>query len=209
MIYEVRTYTMTVGSAGEAVADFGRIIEERQKLSRLIGFFQSASGDLNRIMHIWEYENSGHRESVRAETLRQPWWPPLKVDKILHQATRLMRAAPFCPEPRTGNLGTVYEVRSDNLFTGKMPALSEQWAKHLPEREKLSPLAAAFANRAGEFESGILNEFLHIWPYRDMNHWAEVQAAAEDLPGWRECSAPFMSAQRSEIWLPADYSPMN
>ncbi len=209
MIYEVRTYRMTVGDAGEAVEDFGRIMEERRKLSRLIGFFQSASGELNRIMHIWEYESSAHRESVRAETLRQSWWPPLKVDKILHQWTRLMRAAPFCPEPRTGNLGTVYDVRSDSLRTGKMPALSEQWAKFLPEREKLSPLAAAFANPAGEFESGVLNEFLHIWPYRDMNHWAEVQAAAEDLPGWRECSAPFLSAQKSEIWYPADYSPMH
>ncbi len=209
MIYEVRTYTMTVGSAGEAVEDFGRIIEERRKLSPLIGFFQSAVGELNRIMHIWEYENSGHRESVRAETLRQPWWPPLKVDKILFQATRLMRAAPFRPEPLTGSLGAVYEVRSDTLLTGKMPALNAHWAKTLPGREKLSPLAAAFANPAGEFESGVLNEFLHIWPYRDMNHWAEVQAAADRLPGWRECSAPYLSAQKSEIWHPVDYSPMH
>lgn len=208
MIYEVRTYTMTIGDAGEAVEDFGRIMEERGKLSRLIGFFRCASGELNRIMHIWEYENSAHRESVRAETLRQSWWPPLKAGKIVHQWTRLMRAAPFRPEPRTGRMGSVYEVCSDNLLTGKFPALSEQWAKFLPEREKLSPLAAAFANPAGEFESGILNEFLHIWPYRDMNQWAEVRAAAEALPGWRECSIPFLSAQRSEIWFPVEYSPM-
>ena len=73
----------------------------------------------------------------------------LQQRQAFSSRSRLMRAAPFCPEPRTGNLGTVYEVRSDNLFTGKMPALSEQWAKYLPEREKLSPLAAAFGTRSG------------------------------------------------------------
>lgn len=209
MLYEVRTYTMTVGSAGEAVEDFGRIIEPRQKLSRLIGFFQSAIGEMDRIMHIWEYENSAHREEVRAETLRQDWWPPLKVDKILRQITRLMRPAPFRSEPITGNLGEVYEVRSDTILTGKMKALSAEWEKVLPEREKLSILAGAFSNQAGEFESGVLNEFIHIWPYKDMAQWAEVQAAENDLPDWQEASSRFLANRKSEIWHPVSYSPMH
>ena len=209
MLYEVRAYTFTVGGAEEAVEDFGRIIEKRTGLSRLIGFFISALGEMNRILHIWEYENSAHRESVRAEAQAQSWWPPLKAGKILHQQTRLMRAAPFRDPPRTGALGGVYEIRSDILITGSMGPLSESWAEHLPAREELSPLAAAFSNQAGEFESGILNEFLHIWPYRDMNHWAGVAGAAAALPGWRDCRAPFIKAEKSEIWLPVSYSPMH
>jgi len=208
MIYEVRTYTMRVGAARQAVEDFGRIIERRQRLSPLVGFFHSGLGKLNRILHIWEYESSAHRESVRAETLRQPWWPPLKAEDILRQATRLMRPAPFRPRPRAGRLGGVYEIRSDVLRTGRLGALSEEWARSLPERERLSPLAAAFANPAGEFESGILNEFLHVWPYRDMNHWAEVREAARRLPRWREHPEEHLVSQTAEIWFPADYSPM-
>lgn len=139
MLYEVRTYTFTVGGAGEAVEDFGKIIEEQRRLSPLIGFFQAEIGDLNRILHIWEYEDSAHRESVRAEAQAKPWWPPLRVEKILHQQTRLMRAAPFCPRPLSGDFGGVYEIRSDTLITGGMEGLAAGWARHLPERENSPP----------------------------------------------------------------------
>ncbi len=208
MMYEIRTYTFTAGDAPEAVRDFGEIIEKRAEISPLIGFFRSAIGRLNRILHIWEYENSAHREQARAEALGQPWWPPLRVDKIVHQQTRLMRPAPFRPKPRGGKLGSVYEIRSDVVFTGKMDALCEAWERNLPERERLSPLAAAFSNQAGAFESGILNEFLHIWPYRDMNHWMEVQGNAENLPGWANDARRCLRSEASEIWCPVEYSPM-
>jgi len=209
MLYEVRAYTFTIGSLDEAVEDFGSIIEERTKLSRLICFFRSAIGDLDRIFHIWEYENAAHRERVRAEAQSQAWWPPLKAEKILYQQTRLMTAAPFRASPRTGAMGSVYEVRSDTIHTGTMGKISAAWDTHLPAREELSPLAAAFANSANEFASGILNEFLHIWPYRDLNHWAEVDEAANRLAGWRDCSNPFLKARKSEIWVPVEYSPLH
>ena len=208
MIYEVRAYTLTAGDAAEGVEDFGKIIEKRAAISPLIGFFISAVGGLNRILHIWEYENSAHREQARAEALAQPWWPPLKVDKILYQQTRIMRAASFCPKPKTGAMGSVYEIRSDVMLTGKMGAIGAAWERNLPERERLSPLAAAFANPAGEFESGILNEFLHIWPYREMNHWAEVQREVENLPNWNSSYKPCLRSETSEIWYPVEYSPM-
>ena len=149
MIYEVRAYTFTAGDAPEAVEDFGRIIERRTAISPLVGFFISAIGGLNRILHIWEYENSAHREQARAEALAQPWWPPLKVDKILHQQTRIMRAAPFCPKPRAGAMGSVYEIRSDVIVTGKMRAISAAWENNLPDRERLSPLAGGVRQSCG------------------------------------------------------------
>ncbi|HJP14302.1 MAG: NIPSNAP family protein [Nitrospinota bacterium] len=208
MLYEVRAYTFTQGSLDEAIKGFRRTVEERVKLSRLICFFRSAIGDLDRMFHIWEYENSAHRESARDEAQKASWWPPLKAEKILYQQTRLMAAASFRLEPRTGAMGGFYEIRSDTFQAGTMEKLGAAWAEHLPEREKLSPLAAAFANPASEFASGILNEFLHIWPYRDLNHWAEVDEAAGKLTGWRDCSNPYLRSRKSEIWRPVDFSPM-
>lgn len=208
MIYEIRAYAFTAGSAPEAVEDFGRIIERRAAISPLVGFFLCAAGRLNRILHVWEYENSAHREEARAEALAQRWWPPLRVEKILLQETRLMRPAPFRPRPLTGALGSLYEIRSDVLRAGKMDALCEAWERNLPARERLSPLAAAFSNEAGAFESGVLNEFLHVWPYRDANHWAEVQREVESLPGWAEDYRPFLRSEASELWRPAPWSPM-
>ncbi len=76
MIYEMRIYTVPPGKADEYYEKFGEAMEERQKLSRMIGIFHTDIGDLNRIMHIWEYENAGHREETRAKALEYDWWPP-------------------------------------------------------------------------------------------------------------------------------------
>ncbi|MEK6712158.1 MAG: NIPSNAP family protein [Nitrospinota bacterium] len=209
MLYEVRAYAITPGHVQEAVEDFGRIIERRTRLSKLTGFFTCALGELNRILHIWEYENAAHRESVRAETLRQPWWPPLKREHIHKQVTRLMRPASCRPRPLAGALGGVDVIRSDFLRTGMFQEVSARWAELLPARERLSPLAAAFGNPAGEFESGVLNEFVHIWPYRDLNHWAEVREKEAGVPGWRESLDPYTVSQTGEVWLPVPYSPMH
>ena len=208
MLYEVRTYTFTPGHVDEAAEAFGRIFEKRQKLSPLIGYFVCIMGELHRILSIWEYENSGHRESVRAETERHPWWPPLKSEHIHKQVTRLLRPLPCRPKALTGAMGGIYVIHSDFLKVGKLPEVSARWTEHLPQREKLSPLAGAFVNRAGDFESGILNEFIHIWPYRDLNHWASVSQEAAALPGWRESLDPYTTSQTAEAWLPVAYSPM-
>lgn len=209
MIYEIRTYTMTIGDSEEAVQDFGNIMEERKKISRLIGFFHTVVGDLNRVLHIWEYENSAHREEVRSKTLSQSWWPPLKAEKITYQTTRLMRPSPFIIEPKTGEMGSIYLIFSDYFQTGRLPELNKHWSNHLGEREKLSPLAGAFSNAAGEFEQGVLNEFIHIWPFKDSNHMTETLSKENTIPGWKEGQKEYLRSQSSNIWLPADYSPMH
>ena len=104
MIYEVRAYTFTAGDASEGVEDFGRIIERRPQYPLWSGFL-SAIGGLNRILHIWEYENSAHREQARAEALAQPWWPPLKVDKILHSKRGSHAGCAFSPQTAGGSDG--------------------------------------------------------------------------------------------------------
>ncbi len=106
-------------------------------------------------------------------------------------------------------MGRVYIIRSDFLQTGKLEEVSVRWTELLPEREKLSPLAAAFANPAGAFESGILNEFIHIWPYSDLNHWAEVREKEARIPGWHESLNSYTVSQTGEVWLPVPYSPMH
>jgi len=209
MIYEIRTYTMTIGDSEEAVQDFGNIMEERKKISRLIGFFHTAVGDLNRVLHIWEYENSAHREEVRTKTLSQSWWPPLKAEKILYQTTRLMRPSPFLPEPRTGKMGNIYLIFSDYFQTGKLPVLNNHWSNYLSNREEISPLAGAFTNAAGEFEQGVLNEFIHIWPFKDANEMMEAVSKENTITGWKDGQKDYLRSQSSNIWYPADYSPMH
>ena len=41
MIYEMRTYELKVGTVQEFEENFSKVIEERQKFSRMVGFFHS------------------------------------------------------------------------------------------------------------------------------------------------------------------------
>lgn len=51
IIYEIHTYAIKVGTVQEYYKKFHEAFEERQKLSRMIGIFNTEFGDLNRIMH--------------------------------------------------------------------------------------------------------------------------------------------------------------
>ena len=203
MIYEMRTYNLKIGTVAEFLDKFQGVFEKRQKISRLLGMFYSEFGDLNRVMHIWEFEDASHRDEVRAESMKQSWWPPQNAPIILEQSNKLMVTPPFRPEPRLGKNGAVYEVRTYTVQTGKMNEVISRWTKHLPGREALSPLTACFTT-----EFGTLNEFIHIWAYKDLLQRAEIREATKKLANWPPGSRPFLHSQNSEIWIPASFSMM-
>jgi len=66
--------------------------------------------------------------------------------------------------------------------TGQCPQGLEVWATAVPDREKLSPLAACWYS-----ELGGLNKFVHIWVYKDRNERTRVRVAA---PGRCAANAP-------------------
>lgn len=203
MLYEMCTATLTYRGAAEFEQEYPRFAEERTAKARLIAFFHCEIGDINRVMHIWAYENAAHREEVLGDAIERPWWPPATDRLIVEQSSKLLRAMPFFPEPRTGTLGNVYEVRTYTIKPGKMRDVIACWTKSAPGRDKLSPIAAWFLT-----ESGPLNQAIHIWPYKDLNERAAVREAQyRDLPPTG--TAPFIAHQHVEIWLPAAFSPMH
>ena len=89
------------------------------------------------------------------------------------------------PEPRLGEMGSFYEVRTYTVQFGKMQNVLEKWTKSFADRDKLSPAAAVFMTESGE-----LNQFIHIWPYRDLNHRVEARAESQKMPNWPPGSRP-------------------
>ena len=59
--------------------------------------------------------------------------------------------------------GNVYEMRIYTYAAGDIPQVLEAWGKAIPDREKLSPLAACWTS-----ELGGLNKFVHVWCYKDL-----------------------------------------
>ena len=204
MLYEMRIYTCGSHQIPEYIEKFSEVFERRQKISRVIGFFRIEIGELNRVMHIWEYEDVAHRERVRKEAMEQPWWPPDIEGIVRRQENKLMTTPPFRPEPLLGNLGDVYEVRTYTIQVRKMGEVVSRYIQHVPPREELSPISACFIT-----DSGPLNEFIHIYPYKDLNHRAQIRQKASKLPNWPPGGHPFYEHQKTEIWIPTSFSLMH
>lgn len=203
MIYEVRTYTLEPGTVAQFEAGFAEALPHREKYSPLAAFWHTDIGPLNQVIHVWPYENLGERERIRAEAAQDPHWPPADLSMIQTMESEIWNPASFMRPMGGGQeLGGVYEMRVYTYKPGSIPELLRRWEKALPWREQFSPCAAAMHS-----ELGGLNRWMHIWPYRDLNHREEVRKASAGTPNWPS-GAPGRIRQENKIMVPAAFSPM-
>jgi hypothetical protein len=96
---------------------------------------------------------------------------PLNTEIVVRQDIRLLNpvVGPFAPAA-TPN---VYEFRSYRTKPGAVRQWAELMQKVLPLREKYSKIVGLWITEAGQPD-----EACHIWAYRDLNHRAQVRAAA-------------------------------
>ena len=205
MIYEIRTYHITPHKVPEVMKRFGEAIEERAKISPMVGFFYTDIGPLNQIIHIWPYEDIEERARVRAEAAKLPNWPPNIGEFAEDMTAEIFIPFSFMAPMAPGRHGPIYELRSYIIKPGGMAAMGERWGKALPARAELSPAVAAMHT-----ELGTLNKFVHIWTYESLDQRAEVRAKAVELGVWPPKGAPpgGLISQENKIMLPAPFSPM-
>ena len=96
----------------------------------------------------------------------------------------------------------IVEMRTYQLKAGTVPKFLEAFQAALPVREKHSKLAGFFVSEVGE-----LNQVIHIWPYESFEARVAARAAALKEPGWPPATREFTVEQKSEIFLPAPFSP--
>jgi hypothetical protein len=102
MIVEERTYTAQVGRAKEWLDYYEKhaFPIQQKYLGKCIGFFVTEIGTLHQIVHLWAYDNLAHRETARANMMKDPAWQAFveghpKV--LLSQETRIMTPTAFSP----------------------------------------------------------------------------------------------------------------
>ena len=212
MIYEFRTYQLKMGSLQEVMKRFGEAHEKRKELSEMVAFWYTDIGPLNQIIHVWKYADVAERDSIRTEAAQKDYWPPNIGDFILEQTIEIYNPWPFSPEMTAGNHGPCYEMRSYLVQPGKMAAEKAQWEVAVPDRIKISPLAALL-----ECEMGTASKFVHIWPYKDLNHRAEIRKKSAEAGIWppsrhpnapKSDGPPAILKQENKILLSAPFSPM-
>ncbi|HET7874544.1 MAG TPA: NIPSNAP family protein, partial [Methylomirabilota bacterium] len=75
MIHELRTYTLQA----KKLADFLTLTREvgfklRTKHSKCLGYWTTEVGELNQVVHLWEYEDYAHRTRTRAALAKDKAW---------------------------------------------------------------------------------------------------------------------------------------
>ena len=203
MLYEVRTYTLKPGSVGEVEKRFGDAVPYRDKYSKLGAFWHTDVGPLNQIIHVWPYEDLKHRDEIRAQAAKDTNWPPKIQEFIETMESEVFIPAPFMRALGNQTLGNVYEMRMYTYQPGKMSEVLKRWAEAVPDREKLSPLAACWYS-----EVGGLNRFVHVWPYKDLAERARIRTESQKLPNWPPKTREFLVSQMNKLLIPAAFSPM-
>ena len=204
MIYEVRTYRLKPGSIAECEKRFAEALPHREKYSPLGAFWHTDIGPLNRIIHVWPYDDLQQRTELRGQAMSDPNWPPKIGEMIEDMVSEIFIPAPFMQPLGHRSLGGVYEMRTYMYQPGALPTVLERWAEAVPARTELSPLAACWYT-----EIGGLNKFVHIWPYADLEERARIRAESLTLPNWPPGTREFLVSQDSTILIPAAFSPMH
>ena len=208
MIYEVRTYTLRAGAVPEFEERYEKRLLARLKHSKLGGFWHTEFGPLNQVVHVYPYDDLNQRTAVRAALATDPERNAMQSgrDLIIAQETEIVTPAPFMRPlgSRDYGSGNIYEMRIYTYAPGDLPKVLDAWAKAVPAREELSPLAACWTSEIGE-----LNRFVHIWPYKTVADRDRVRAASRE-PGrnWPPQSGVRPIRQENKLLVPAKFSPV-
>jgi len=96
----------------------------------------------------------------------------------------------------------IYEFRTYNLLPRTQPEFLKRFGEKLPERQKMSRLAAFWTT-----EIGPLNQVIHVWEYDNVQQRSQTRAEAVKRGIWPPQTMDFISEMQSDILEPLPFSP--
>ncbi len=211
MIHELRTYTLYPGKLTEYVelsGSIGRPIRG-DRYGTLVGYWTTEHGPLNQVIHLWEYADLAARATARAGLAKDERWTteylPRTQPYLMAQENMILSPMDWYPFRPASGMG-VYELRVYRVHPGKVAEWGRQAHAGMPLREKYSSPVGFW-----QTDVGPLNTVVHLWPYRDAAHRAEVRKAVSADAGWQGVVAklyPLVQAQESKLLIPTPFSPL-
>lgn len=207
MIFEMRTYLLKPGTAAQFEERFGAGLPARARLSPLAGLWRTEVGTLNQVIHIWPYRDLNERERIRTEAIKTKVWPVKVQEFIVDMESKILHPAPFSPNFQPGEHGPLYEFRTYTYNPGGIPRVIEAWTPRIKARNEISPLIFA-----GYTDLGPLNQWLHVWAYKNMGERERLRAIAMPPGGGGIWPPPrhesvTLHKQEAVFALPAQCSP--
>ena len=106
-LYELRTYTLRVGTMAEAVKLYQELgfpaLRNGGHDKHLVGYFQADTGTINQIIHLWKFEDDADRRAHWAAVFANKDFVEGFASKfrplVMTQEVKLLQAAPWGPHP--------------------------------------------------------------------------------------------------------------
>lgn len=108
MIVEMRSYVLYPGKLPEfmGLMQAEGIVIEQSILGRLMGFYSSEIGSINKVIHLWAYDSFEERQRRRALLAADPQWQgfvPRVLPLIQDMRNELLNPAPFMHQQKTSD----------------------------------------------------------------------------------------------------------
>ena len=104
MIVDMRIYTARPGKLAAFVTLYKEYIWDLQQkyLGRCLGWYTSAEGQLNQVVHLWAFESQADRESRRNAMMADPAWAVYlkrseELGLLVSQENRILKPTDFSP----------------------------------------------------------------------------------------------------------------
>lgn len=211
MIVDVRTYTLHPGQLGPMVTayeQFGWPVQSKI-LGPCLGWFTAEVGVLNRVVHLWQYQDIAEREARRAQLQADSGWLGYLAKTkgfAQHQDNKIMKAAPFWPfsNSKIGPIGIV-DVRTYTLKHGAIASYLD-----LYQAEALPLQIKHLGHCLGWFVSDIgpLNQVIHLWAYPSVEERAsrrKAMAAEPAFAAYLGKMGEFVQYMENSLMLPAPF----
>ena len=203
MIHEFRTYDLKPGSLAQYYKNTAAMMEKRLEYSSLVGYFHTEIGPLNRVLHIWEYEDLNERTDVRSKVIADGIWPPPNKGIVENQQVDIFMPAPFMPSfERERAIGPLFELRMYRYPVGAITKVYEAWAPKIEARMKLAQPVGIWSS-----DIGGANQLAHMWAYESFEHRMEARKQFASI-GWPPDSGVMPITMQNMIMLAADFSPV-
>ncbi|MBT7079553.1 MAG: hypothetical protein HN926_09360 [Chloroflexi bacterium] len=203
MIHEFRTYDLKPGSLAQYYKNTAPMMEKRLEYSSLVGYFHTEIGPLNRVLHIWEYEDLNERTDVRSKVIADGIWPPPNKGIVENQQVDIFMPAPFMPSfERERAIGPLFELRMYRYPVGAITKVYEAWTPKIEARMKLAQPVGIWSS-----DIGGANQLAHMWAYESFEHRMEARKQFASI-GWPPDSGVMPITMQNMIMLAADFSPV-
>ena len=203
MFVEMRTYLLKPGTTAGFEERFVEGLSARGKdfpAGRSVAFRGGRTKSGCSYVAIRKFRRAGANRQ-RSQEDRQV---AAENSRIHHQQeNKIIQPAPFSPPLEPRSLGNVYEFRTYTYLPQTMPTVLERFGKVMAARTKVSPLVFA-----GHTLFGPLNQYIHVWAYKDGGERDRLRAeASKTVEGWPPATREFLVKQENMLMIPCACSP--